>query len=98
MSKTYAGYETILRNQIGSNIRLFSEKVVAGGNLNQTLCLKTSMGSFLLKTNSQSQRNIFDKESRGLDCLRKQDYLHVPQVFCQGTHEGMNYLLMEWIE
>ena len=97
MSKIYALHESILSKQFGGNIRLHSEEVVAGGNLNQAICLNTSLGSFLLKTNTHAQRDIFEKEARGLDCLRKQDYMHVPKVFCQGNLEGMNYLLMEWI-
>ncbi len=97
MSKMFAHYESILNKQFGGNIRLHSKEVVAGGNINQTLCLNTSLGPFLLKTNTQAQTDIFEKESKGLDYLRKQAHMFVPQVFCQGTEEGMNYLLMEWI-
>lgn len=97
MSNLLAPYQSILNNQFGGKIRLYSKEVIAGGNINQTFCLNTSLGPFLLKTNTQPQTDIFETESKGLDYLRKQDHMHIPQVFCQGNEEGMNYLLMEWI-
>jgi fructosamine-3-kinase len=97
MSDISARYDSILRGHFGGNIHLHSKELVAGGNINQAIRLNTNMGSFLLKTNTHSHTDIFEKEVKGLDYLRKQKYLPVPQVFCQGTQDEMNYLLMEWI-
>lgn len=90
-------YEKILFLSLGSNPEIKQVKLIAAGNINQGTYLETSSGSFFLKSNFESDSKIFEKEADGLEMLRSNCPLQIPQVFHSGKVEDRNYLLMEWI-
>lgn len=72
--------------------QLESVAAVAGGCINNGTRLKTTKGKgFFMKTNSQAPKDMFLRETEGLDALREADGPRVPEVFL----DGIDFLLME---
>ena len=72
---------------------------VHGGDINNAYCLFTSTGKYFLKLNDEDKfRGMFIKEANGLDLLRRNCTVTIPQVIKIGTCNGQQYLLMEWLE
>jgi fructosamine-3-kinase len=90
-------YGSILHQTFGEDTFLKSYRLIASGNLNQAVFLETNKGAFFLKTNSEPTLDIYEKEINGLDLLRQNTFLKVPQTFGHGNMEELNYLLMEWV-
>lgn len=97
MFETSGYYEKILFLSLGQNPEIKQVRLIAAGNINQGIYLKTSSGSFFLKSNFESNPEIFEKEADGLQILRENCPLQVPEVIHLGKEEERNYLLMEWI-
>jgi fructosamine-3-kinase len=72
---------------------------VQGGDINKAYCLSTSSGKYFLKVNdANNYPAMFVKEANGLDLLRKNSTLIIPQVVKIGVCNEQQYLLMEWLE
>lgn len=72
---------------------------VHGGDINEAYCLITSNGKYFLKVNENAGCPLmFEKEARGLDLLRKNCSLIIPQVIKYGSFGDQQYLLLEWLE
>jgi protein-ribulosamine 3-kinase len=97
MFETPGYYEKILFLSLGQNPEIKQVRLIAAGNINQGIYLETSSGSFFLKSNFESDPEIFEKEADGLRIIRANCPLQVPEVFHLGKVEDRNYLLMEWI-
>lgn len=91
-------YEQILFENIGADSLLKNVSLIASGNHNQGIRLDTPADSFFLKINFEHERDILKKEAEGLDLLRTNTFLQVPQVFGYGRIGDYNYLLMEFIQ
>jgi fructosamine-3-kinase len=90
-------FEKILFLSLGSSPRLKQIRLIAAGNVNQGVLLETSEGQFFLKTNFEETRDIFEKEADGLDLMRANSPLKIPEVYHHGREEDYNFILMEWI-
>jgi fructosamine-3-kinase len=72
---------------------------VHGGDINEAYCLITSNGKFFLKVNENAEcLFMFEREANGLDLLRKNCTLIIPQVIKYGSVGDQHYLLLEWLE
>ncbi|WP_297337237.1 fructosamine kinase family protein [Algoriphagus sp.] len=91
-------YEQILFENLGADSFLKNASLIASGNHNQGIRLDTPSDSFFLKINFEHERDILKKEAEGLDLLRANTFLQVPQVFGFGRVGDYNYLLMEFIQ
>ena len=89
--------EAILIQVFGGSQVLVNYSLVAAGNLNQAIFLQTDKGAYFLKTNFQSNTDLFKKELEGLELIRSNCSLHVPEIIAEGTLEDTNFLLMDWI-
>ena len=90
--------EKILWRCLGGEYPGLSSFLVASGSLNQGIRVDTPQGVFFLKLNFSEAADIFERESQGLDLLRQNTSLRVPEVFGFGRIEDHNFLLMEWVE
>ncbi|MBN7815049.1 fructosamine kinase family protein [Algoriphagus pacificus] len=90
-------YERVLFQSLGPQAQLKSASLVAAGSHNQGIRIETSEGTFFLKLNFDHEKDILFKESQGLDYLRKNTFLHIPETFGCGRVEDYNYLLSEFI-
>lgn len=81
----------------GKSFTVQQYQLVAAGTRNQAIFLQTEQGPYFLKTNHESVSEIFKRESEGLDRLRTNCSLYVPQTLAQGSYEDRHFLLMDWI-
>lgn len=81
----------------GKSLTVQQYQLVAAGTRNQAIFLQTEQGPYFLKTNHESVSEIFKRESEGLDRLRTNCSLYVPQTLAQGSYEDQHFLLMDWI-
>jgi len=71
---------------------------VGGGSINQTWRLSFSNHSLFCKINSASKfPRLFQKEMHGLELIKKQNIIKVPDVIDCFEFEGNQILLLEWI-
>lgn len=70
-----------------------------GGDINKAYCIEAAEGKFFLKVNDAARYPaLFEKEANGLKALAATNTLPVPEIIQYGVEEGLQYLLMEWIE
>ncbi|MDG1279482.1 MAG: fructosamine kinase family protein [Algoriphagus sp.] len=90
-------YEQVLFECLGAEATLKSASLIAAGNHNQGIQLKSSIGAFFLKLNFDHERDILTKEANGLRILKKSTFLKVPETYGSGRIGDYNYLLSEFI-
>jgi fructosamine-3-kinase len=72
---------------------------VSGGDINRAFCISAKGENYFLKINSATlYKNMFEKEARGLEELRRHFSLKVPEVIRTGAVDNDQYILMEWID
>lgn len=81
----------------GQSLAVQQYQLVAAGTRNQAIYLETEQGDYFLKTNHESAAEIFKRESEGLNWVRRNCSLYVPQTLAQGSYEDRHFLLMDWI-
>ena len=98
----------MLNNELEEQIKhitgksIHSVRAVSGGDINQAAILVFNDQSRLfLKYNAHTNRDMFEKEAKGLDLLkRQQTSMYIPEVinygYLEASHTG--YLLMELIQ
>lgn len=80
-------------------VEILGSKNVSGGSINDAYELKTTLGSYFIKTNSASKYpNMFEAEARGLEVLSKKSSLETPKVVTTGTAGDLTYLVCNYIE
>lgn len=79
-------------------VEINNHQQVYGGDINQTFHLKTSIGFFFLKLNSNGLKDMFQKEFKGLQLLHQTKTVTIPEPFLYGNFENNIYLLTEFIQ
>jgi len=90
-------YEKILFEVLGKPVKIKQARLVAAGNLNQAIFLSTDENQYFLKTNYESQTDIFEKEALALEYLKAHTSIYIPSVYGYGRVNDLNFLLTEWI-
>lgn len=81
------------------NIAVGHYEYVAGGDINHAYRVHTTTGKYFLKVNDEQRYlQMFEKEANGLNAIRSNSSLRVPQVIKCGAVAGSQYLLLEWLE
>ncbi len=91
-------YNQILQKHIASNVEMLETKPIEGGCINNAQRISTIKGDFFIKWNADVSPDVFEKESLGLELLRKQNIISIPQVLGVGTSDNIPYLLLEFIQ
>lgn len=95
----FANIIAALAKVLSRNIYLQQLKPVSGGGINNTYCLQTSAGPFMLKLNSRAAYpDMFRKETAGLQLIAGTQTIAVPQVVLTGDIQDQSFLLLEWIK
>ncbi|GAB5538357.1 MAG: fructosamine kinase family protein [Salibacteraceae bacterium] len=90
-------YEVLIE-ALGPKVALESVHRVAGGDINETYCLTTTIGLFFAKVNKQQEYpGMFKSEKKGLDRLSASDF-QIPEVIYCAEQGQYQILLMEWME
>jgi len=72
---------------------------IHGGDINDAYCLITSTGKYFLKINDKNKYpEMFEKEARGLDLLRENCSMIIPQVIKTGVTNDQQWLILEWLD
>ncbi len=92
---TVRSAEKLLRNKISASIIIQSHQSVSGGDINEAYRLITSEGLFFMKLNSRSRYPaMFEREAGGLELLKKQGNLRIPEVIAFGENPDDAFLLL----
>ncbi|MFD2201470.1 fructosamine kinase family protein [Shivajiella indica] len=98
MFETNQFYESIFFLSFGKTPDFKQVRLISAGNVNQGVLLEVKESKFFLKVNFEPDAVIFEKEADGLNILRKNCPLKIPEVYHFGRFEERNFLLMEWIQ
>lgn len=83
---------------------IFSEKIISskqltGGDINQVFEVATAQNKFVVKVNqAELYPNMFAKEARGLELIKKSKTLATPAVIDYGQHQNYQFLILEKID
>lgn len=90
----------LIRTKFGSSISSLQLTPVGGGSINHTYQLTTNRKDNLFcKINSRTKfPGLFEAESSGLELLRAQQVIRVPEVVGSIVAEDSQVLVLQWIE
>jgi fructosamine-3-kinase len=72
---------------------------VYGGDINRAFCMYGSQGRCFLKVNDAARfPRMFEQEAAGLNALRQNSAMAIPEVIQHGVYENQQFLLLSWIE
>jgi len=81
------------------NVEFYSAVPVGGGSINETCSIKTSAGDYFLKYNFAGRfPDMFECEAKGLEMLRKNGTIAVPDVIGFADAGKYAFLLLELIK
>lgn len=79
-------------------IQIKSHQQIFGGDINKTFHLETNIGSFFLKLNEGSLKDMFEKEFAGLQLLHQTKTIKIPEPILYGEFENQIFLIIEYIQ
>lgn len=91
-------YQEVLSQTYGNDCRLIGTTPVSGGCINNGVILKSNKGKFFLKWHEGDFDDMFEKEFQGLNLLRDQQVVTIPEPYATGHTRDISYLLLEYIE
>jgi fructosamine-3-kinase len=81
------------------DLNIIRYEPVSGGDINRAYCLFTKNEKYFLKINEANRfPAMFEKEANGLKTLHNQSHLIIPKAIALGNSEGLQFLLLEWME
>ncbi|HVB03706.1 MAG TPA: fructosamine kinase family protein [Chitinophagaceae bacterium] len=92
-------FESGLSGLSGMKITIKQVLPVSGGDINSCFRLDAGSAQFFLKLNQAGQYpDMFEKEFRGLEMLKKQKVAAVPEPLITGILDNKAWLITEWVE
>ncbi|MFT5617649.1 MAG: protein-ribulosamine 3-kinase [Arenicella sp.] len=91
-------FESAIFQAIGEEAEVKFIHFITGGCINNTIQLNTNRGEFFLKWNEESSLEMYEKEVKGLEVLRANSSITIPQVLGLGKVENKAFLLLEFID
>lgn len=83
----------------GCGIKLTHYEAVSGGDINEAYCLHSDTRRYFLKLNDAIHfPAMFEAEADGLDALRRNSSIVVPEVMGRGVAGDKQWLLLQWID
>jgi fructosamine-3-kinase len=79
-------------------IHIKDQRQIFGGDINQTFQLQTNIGSFFLKLNKDTLKDMFEKEFSGLQLLLQTGSIKIPEPVIHGKFENNVFLVTEFIQ
>jgi fructosamine-3-kinase len=88
-----------LANRLKDNSPAIKVQSVGGGSINHTYKLSLERECFFCKLNSAFKfPHLFQSEKNGLELIQKQDIIKTPAVIDHLELEGLQILLLQWID
>ena len=100
-------FDTYLRNsleqalslQFNRSVEMYDFKSVAGGCINYSACIDTSMGHFFVKINDPDlYPDMFEKEARGLELLASTKTINIPKTINHGIAGKYSFLVLDYVQ
>lgn len=93
------GLDKLLSRKLNTQIEIRDAIPVTGGSINEAYQLQTSEGSFFMKKNDGIKfPKMFQKEAEGLELLKANCPLHIPEIVLETEIGSEAILIMEFIE
>jgi fructosamine-3-kinase len=90
-------FESAIFQTIGEDVEVKFIHLITGGCINNTIQLNTNKGDFFLKWNEESALEMYEQEVKGLELLRGNSSITIPEVLGLGKIENKAFLLLEFI-
>jgi fructosamine-3-kinase len=87
-----------LSKHFNQHVNIPTYKQIFGGDINQTFHLTTNIGSFFLKVNDGSLKDMFEKEFAGLQLLHQTQTIKIPQPILYDEIENKIFLVTEFVQ
>lgn len=89
----------------GYEFQVSNQRAVGGGCINRGYALEgyqkadsSSTRTYFVKLNQAAQLAMFEVEALGLQQMRVQPTIRVPEPICWGVAENSAYIVLEWID
>jgi len=90
--------EKILQEKISAKTQILESRSIGGGDINHASLLKTNSGNYFLKSNKRSlYPKMFEREAEGLQLIRSNTSLKVPDVIGFGETSEDAFLILEYL-
>ena len=87
-----------LSKHLNQSINITNYKQLFGGDINQTFHLQTNIGSFFIKINEDSLKDMFEKEFSGLQLLHQTKTIKIPEPVLYGSFNNQIFLVTEFVQ
>lgn len=77
--------------------KIIAIQAVTGGDINDAFQLQTNIGTYFIKLNAASLRDMFEKEHKGLSLLRNTGTIQVPEPIAFGTLHDLQFLVTKFL-
>lgn len=71
---------------------------LSGGDIHSVFSFELGGTKYAIKVNDSMPSDVFEKEAAGLKALTECPAVHVPRVLQVGSHDEVEFLLLEYIE
>ena len=89
--------EQAISQATGEPFKAESSSAVAGGCINQAVCLQGDGRHYFVKLNRADRLDMFAAEAAGLEAIRASRSLRAPQPIAWGTDHDNSWLVLEYI-
>ena len=87
-----------LNSLLGNKIGTINAEPVGGGCINDAFKLSTQSGVFFVKRNAAERIEMFEKEQRGLEAMRKTQTIPIARPIGTFVDNESAFLLMDWVD
>jgi fructosamine-3-kinase len=89
--------EQAISETTGEPFKVRSSRAVAGGCINEAVCLQGEQRRFFVKLNRADRLYMFEAEAAGLEAIRASNSLRAPEPIAWGTSGENSWLALEFI-
>ena len=90
--------EQAIGESIGEPFHVLSTREVAGGCINDAVCLHGKRYNFFVKLNQPEKLDMFQAEVAGLEAILATSSVRAPRPLAAGSDDSHSWLVMEYIE
>ncbi len=90
--------EKAVAEHSGKEQKIKNTTPVSGGDIHDAYKISTEEATYFLKTSPQPPQNLFKTEFQGLQLLKEQQVISIPEPIAYSQSEKEGYLLMEFVE
>lgn len=98
LTPTWERIQQAIAQTINLDLSIQRLTSVGGGSINQSYCVQTDQDKYFVKLNSAQRLAMFETEAMGLQELKDDSPIQIPDVICYGTADHQSYLALEWID